>query len=65
MNMPKSVFYNKLYRTHQSYFFSDLEYIMLLEVLLKLTLDIKSLTKSYGKGGTMVFSEQSKPAELS
>ena len=58
IGMPESVFKNKLYQSQQSYFFSDEEYIAILDALLVMADDIRRMIKRSVPGGTMAMQSQ-------
>jgi hypothetical protein len=53
IGMNESIFKNKLYQSHPTYFFSDEEYIAILEALSAMANDIQRMIKRAAPGGTM------------
>lgn len=60
IGMPLSTFKNKLYQTQKSYFFTDEEYVFILEAVCRLENDCRKLTRkrSVKKSSNIVTSKK-------
>lgn len=58
IGMNVNAFRNKLYQTQRSYYFTNAEYITILEALSAMANDIRSMIKRSAPGGSLKISDQ-------